>query len=298
MNRPDPLTPEERELARLLGRPAPSAPSAALDEAVLAAARAAVQPTAVRADDVPSGAAVPPARRRPRSRLPAALGLAASLVFAVGIAWQLKPDSSPPTAPAAADVAVDTATAPPAADSSAPPRPGPGRAGNGCSAAPGASRDASTRTCAGRGTCTRTCAGLGQDPAAAGAGRPDGGLACAARSHSRPVRAQPSLRSGGRRHVGRAGQGHRHRRARGRRARTRRHRACCVGGTAARSCTCCGTCTCGGSSIARDQRTGRNGSHKIGACQRHALDACAGDRRRRRRRPAPQAVADAHPRAP
>ncbi|MGH8037244.1 MAG: hypothetical protein ACREPD_05840 [Stenotrophomonas sp.] len=123
MNRPDPLTPEERELARLLGRPAPSAPSAALDEAVLAAARAAVQPTAVRADDVPSGAAVPPARRRPRSRLPAALGLAASLVFAVGIAWQLKPDSSPPTAPAAADVAVDTATAPPAADSSAPPAP-------------------------------------------------------------------------------------------------------------------------------------------------------------------------------
>ena len=42
MNRPDPLTPEERELARLLGRPASSAPPAAVDDAVLAAARAAV----------------------------------------------------------------------------------------------------------------------------------------------------------------------------------------------------------------------------------------------------------------
>jgi ribonuclease D len=42
MNRPDPLTPEERELARLLGRSTPSAPSARVDDAVLAAARAAV----------------------------------------------------------------------------------------------------------------------------------------------------------------------------------------------------------------------------------------------------------------
>jgi len=118
MNRSDPLTPEERELARLLGRAAPSAPSAALDDAVLAAARAAVQAapvvTAVPVGD-PEAASQPPKAaapipRRPRSRLPAALGLAASVVFAVGIAWQLKPDA--PTPPALAEVAP----APPAAE--------------------------------------------------------------------------------------------------------------------------------------------------------------------------------------
>ena len=42
MNRDEPLTPEERELARLLGRRAEQAPPAALDAAILAAARAAV----------------------------------------------------------------------------------------------------------------------------------------------------------------------------------------------------------------------------------------------------------------
>ncbi len=111
MNRSDPLTPEERALARLLGRAAPSAPSAALDEAVLAAARAAVQSapvaTAVPAGDPDLAPSLPkaaaPVTRRPRSRLPAALGLAASVVFAVGIAWQLKPDA--PTPPALAEVA-------------------------------------------------------------------------------------------------------------------------------------------------------------------------------------------------
>lgn len=126
MNRSDPLTPEERALARLLGRAAPSAPSAALDEAVLAAARAAVQSapvaTAVPAGDPdvvsPPPKAAAPVTRRPRSRLPAALGLAASVVFAVGIAWQLKPDA--PTPPALAEVAPapagDAAQAPAAED--------------------------------------------------------------------------------------------------------------------------------------------------------------------------------------
>lgn len=42
MNRDEPLTPEEHELARLLGRRAEQAPPAALDAAILAAARAAV----------------------------------------------------------------------------------------------------------------------------------------------------------------------------------------------------------------------------------------------------------------
>jgi hypothetical protein len=131
MNRSDPLTPEERELARLLGRAAPSAPSAALDDAVLAAARAAVQAapvvTAVPVGD-PEAASQPPKAaapipRRPRSRLPAALGLAASVVFAVGIAWQLKPDA--PTPPALAEVApappaAEDAVPAPAADAAAP----------------------------------------------------------------------------------------------------------------------------------------------------------------------------------
>lgn len=129
MTRSDPLTPEERELARLLGRAAPSAPSAALDDAVLAAARAAVQAapvvTAVPVGD-PEAASQPPKAaapipRRPRSRLPAALGLAASVVFAVGIAWQLKPDA--PTPPALAEVApapAEDAVQAPAADVAAP----------------------------------------------------------------------------------------------------------------------------------------------------------------------------------
>ncbi|WP_102945640.1 hypothetical protein [Stenotrophomonas sp. VV52] len=114
MNRPDPLTPEERELARLLGRPASSAPPAAVDDAVLAAARAAVQPVAATpAADPASPPAAPvstPTPRR-RSRFPAALGLAASLVFAVGIAWQLKPEGPPPAAPApmASEMATGTA---------------------------------------------------------------------------------------------------------------------------------------------------------------------------------------------
>lgn len=118
MNRPDPLTPEERELARLLGRPAPPAPPAAVDEAVLAAARAAIQPSAT--DDHAAAATPVRGTARPRSRLPAVFGLAASLVFAVGIAWQLKPDAPPPAAPvpAAAEAAAD-ATPAPSADANA-----------------------------------------------------------------------------------------------------------------------------------------------------------------------------------
>lgn len=122
MNRSEPLTPEERALARLLGRTAPSVPSAALDEAVLAAARAAVQsqPVVEAVPAVETAATVPPRGRRPRSRLPAVLGLAASVVFAVGIAWQLKPE--PPQPPAQAEmaaVAVDRPAAS-AAEAAAP----------------------------------------------------------------------------------------------------------------------------------------------------------------------------------
>lgn len=119
MNRSAPLTPEERALARLLGRPAPTAPSTALDEAVLAAARASLH-TAPVAQSVPVPDAAAPASSVPRtarrrSRLPAALGLAASVVFAVGIAWQLKPDAPQPAPSAAPSAAVAALPAPAAA---------------------------------------------------------------------------------------------------------------------------------------------------------------------------------------
>lgn len=109
MNRTDrePLTPEERLLADRLAGDASAAPSAALDAAILGAARNA------------SGAA--PAQTRAatahrtvssrRRRWPLAAGMAASVALAVGIAWQLRPvpDSEmraasemPAAAPAAA----------------------------------------------------------------------------------------------------------------------------------------------------------------------------------------------------
>ena len=73
----EPLTPEERELAQLTSRlPPHGEPSAALDARILAAAHAAAAPQPVR-------------KRKPR--WPVALGVAASVVFAVGIAWQLRP---------------------------------------------------------------------------------------------------------------------------------------------------------------------------------------------------------------
>ncbi|WP_313211569.1 hypothetical protein [Stenotrophomonas sp.] len=126
MNRPDPLTPEERELARLLGRPSATGPAPAIDEAVLAAARTAVEAPAADAATwtLPPDTAVP--ARRPRSRLPAVFGLAASVIFAVGIAWQLKPEDPPapplaePVAAPASSTAV-TGTAP--AKEAAPPPP-------------------------------------------------------------------------------------------------------------------------------------------------------------------------------
>lgn len=85
MTLPDPpsLTPEERELAQRLARLGPHGePSPALDARILAAAHATAAPTPVR---------LPP-------RWPMALGVAASLVLAVGIAWRLRP--LPETQPA------------------------------------------------------------------------------------------------------------------------------------------------------------------------------------------------------
>ena len=87
MNRkPEPLDATERALAELLARDALPGPSPQLDARILAAARSATQP---------------PARRPARRRWVAGLGIAASLVVAVGIAWRLRP--LPPPRPLATE---------------------------------------------------------------------------------------------------------------------------------------------------------------------------------------------------
>lgn len=111
---PDRLTPDERELASRLARIGPHGePPAAMDARILSAAHAAV--------------AAPPARRR---RWPAALGVAATLMLAIGVTWQLRPrpDASPalqkeaapaeaaPPAAKATSEAADTAAVAPSAD--------------------------------------------------------------------------------------------------------------------------------------------------------------------------------------
>ncbi len=133
----EPLTPEERALAQSLSRLGPhGGPSPGLDARILGAARAAVQ-------DAPGsrGATVPPARRR----WPLGMGVAASVLLAAGIAWQLRPTQQVPvasevpvlakretavmSAPAeqAADAAaaaeMDAAAAPPPVDAYEPPPP-------------------------------------------------------------------------------------------------------------------------------------------------------------------------------
>ena len=89
MTLPDPssLSPEEQALAQRLARLGPHVePSPALDARVLAAAHATAQAPAVR----------PMVRRR---RWPAVVGLAASLVLVVGLAWRLRLQPEPPPAP-------------------------------------------------------------------------------------------------------------------------------------------------------------------------------------------------------
>ncbi|ROP79898.1 hypothetical protein EDF74_0966 [Stenotrophomonas rhizophila] len=132
MNRPDSLTPEERELARLLGRPSATGPAPAIDAAVLAAARTAVEAPAADAATWKLPPAAPVRATRKRSRLPAVFGLAASVIFAVGIAWQLKPEEppAPPLAepvaapvPGAAPSSTARMEAAPALDAAPPPAP-------------------------------------------------------------------------------------------------------------------------------------------------------------------------------
>ncbi len=93
-NDPTSLTPEERALAQRLARLGPNGElSPALDARILAAAHA---------------AAIPSPRRRPR--WPVALGVAASLALAIGLAWQLRPlPSSRPAYRSEAESATTTA---------------------------------------------------------------------------------------------------------------------------------------------------------------------------------------------
>ena len=129
---PSPLTAEEQALAERLARLGPRAePSPALDARVLAAAHAAAQaPPAIR-----------PALRR--QRWPAIVGLAASLVLAVGLAWRLRPEPEPPPAPrsesaAAMRGAVPSApTVPEPAAAAVPAKPAaPAESGNDAGIAP------------------------------------------------------------------------------------------------------------------------------------------------------------------
>ncbi len=73
---PDPLSTEERELAAMLARLAPhGVPSPEIDARILSASH---------------GSVAGPRARSVRPRWPVAIGLAASMVLAVGVAWQLR----------------------------------------------------------------------------------------------------------------------------------------------------------------------------------------------------------------
>ncbi|MBD7987028.1 hypothetical protein H9645_03175 [Luteimonas sp. Sa2BVA3] len=145
--RPDPLTPAERQLADALARGAPPpGPPSALDEAILASARAAAGARAAGAGASAAVAGTAHAitkagRHRRRHGGPAWLrggALAATLVIAVGVAWQLRPRFDAPalsgdgtaatavTAPAASrQVAAEAVVSPPPADAAAKARPDP-----------------------------------------------------------------------------------------------------------------------------------------------------------------------------
>lgn len=111
----EPVTAEERALAERLARLGPHAePAPALDARVLAAAHAAARAPAAR-------------RVSMRRRWPAVLGLAASLVLAVGLAWRLRPQevsTSPPQRETVAGSPAAAGAATPA-NAAAPAKPAP-----------------------------------------------------------------------------------------------------------------------------------------------------------------------------
>ncbi|KRG61814.1 hypothetical protein ABB26_17735 [Stenotrophomonas humi] len=91
----DMLTPEEREIARLLGRPDPAAgPSARVDADIMAMARASQAAAGTPLSALPQSTR--PTRWGRRRRVFSSLAAAASLVLVVGLAWQLRPVTPPP----------------------------------------------------------------------------------------------------------------------------------------------------------------------------------------------------------
>ena len=95
MNATDPtsLTPQERELAKQLAQIAPSGePSPALDARILTAAReAGVSPSSTSSGPTASFSKIISRPRRIRRRWPVVLGVAASMVLALGVAWRMQP---------------------------------------------------------------------------------------------------------------------------------------------------------------------------------------------------------------
>ncbi len=121
MNTSDLLSAEERELARLLGRPGSAAgPSAQLDAQILAMARnaPAAAPTEAVPTPAPVATALPPRPAatggRRRRRVFSSLAAVASLVMVVGLAWQLRPLPPQPgmPLPAAAEISAAPAALP------------------------------------------------------------------------------------------------------------------------------------------------------------------------------------------
>jgi len=118
MNTPDRLSPEERALARLLGRPAAAAPDRRVDAAIAELAR---QPAVPAPPISTAPAATPRMRHRRRRGVVPALAVAASLVLVVGLAWQLRPTPPPLELPVLAEALPPPAVAPlPAADMPVP----------------------------------------------------------------------------------------------------------------------------------------------------------------------------------
>jgi len=125
----EPLSPEERVLAERLGRaPGPREPGPALDARILAAARAAVDDapdSSQAATGAPRSPAVPATRRPNRRRWTLGFGVAASLLLAVTVAWQLRPQRGTQIvyetadAPAVPQPVAELPTRSPTADSDA-----------------------------------------------------------------------------------------------------------------------------------------------------------------------------------
>lgn len=125
--RNDALQPDERALARELERAAPAGgPPPALDAAILAAARDAAATRARSAGastPAPSGGATGHSRRRRSAAWLRGGALAATVVIAVGVSWQLRPRFDAPEAATTAEQAIVAPAPAGAGAGTAPPPP-------------------------------------------------------------------------------------------------------------------------------------------------------------------------------